>query len=105
EQNCRQAQYLTRRIEREPQLELLAPTSLNIVCFRVRVDGLDEAELNHVNEEVVQDVQESGVAVPSTCRINGRLAIRVNITNHRTQLSDLDILVDALLEAARAHHC
>jgi glutamate/tyrosine decarboxylase-like PLP-dependent enzyme len=104
DQNCRQAQYLTRRIESEPQLELLAPTSLNIVCFRVRVDGLDEAELNRVNEETVQDVQERGVAVPSTCRINGRLAIRVNITNHRTQLSDLDILVDALLEAARAHH-
>jgi glutamate/tyrosine decarboxylase-like PLP-dependent enzyme len=55
-------------------------------------------KLDKVNEEIVILLQERGIAVPSTTRINDQIAIRVNITNHRTQESDLDILVDAILE-------
>lgn len=102
ERNCEQVQYLARRISSEPELELLAPATLNIVCFRFHLPGWDDAALNRLNEEIVEDVQESGVAVPSTSRIRGMLAIRINITNHRTRFEDLDILVDAVLEAARA---
>jgi len=101
DQNCAQAEYLAHRIESEPQLELLAPVSLNIVCFRLRRDGLDAAALDKLNKDIVADVQESGVAAPSTTRIKGQLAIRVNITNHRTQRPDLDALVDAVLKAGR----
>jgi aromatic-L-amino-acid/L-tryptophan decarboxylase len=101
EQNCDQAQYLTRQIQAHPELELLAPTELNIVCFRVRAAGLDEDELNHLTEEIVADVQEGGCAAMSTSRINRHVAIRVNITNHRTQRQDLDILLEAVLQAAR----
>jgi glutamate/tyrosine decarboxylase-like PLP-dependent enzyme len=55
-------------------------------------------KLDKVNEEIIILLQERGIAVPSTTRINDQIAIRVNITNHRTQESDLDILVDAILE-------
>jgi glutamate/tyrosine decarboxylase-like PLP-dependent enzyme len=55
-------------------------------------------KLDKVNEEIVILLQERGIAVPSTTKINNQIAIRVNITNHRTQESDLDILVDAILE-------
>lgn len=102
EQNCAQAQYLADRIRREPELQLLAPANLNIVCFRFRQSGLSDGELDLLNEDLVADLQESGIAAPSTSRIQGALAIRVNITNHRTRLSDMDLLVEALLDAA--HH-
>lgn len=101
ERNCDQAQYLASRVNSEAELELLAPCSLNIVCFRVLAPELDPAAVDHLNEELVADVQESGVAAPSTSRIRGRVAIRVNITNHRTQFRDLDIFVDAVLNTAR----
>jgi glutamate/tyrosine decarboxylase-like PLP-dependent enzyme len=55
-------------------------------------------KLDKVNEEIVILLQERGIAVPSTTKINNQIAIRVNITNHRTQESDLDILVDAILK-------
>lgn len=87
---------------KEPRLEPLAPCSLNIVCFRALDPGLDAAGLDSLNEEIVAEVQESGVAAPSTTRIRGRLAIRVNITNHRTRFSDIDILLDAVVKAAQA---
>jgi aromatic-L-amino-acid decarboxylase len=102
EQNCAQAKYLEARIAAEPELELLAPVPLNIVCFRFYGKMAGESELDELNEAIVADVQESGVAAPSTTRIEGRLAIRVNITNHRTRRSDMDVLVDAVLCAGRA---
>jgi aromatic-L-amino-acid decarboxylase len=89
---CRVARHLEARIAAEPRLELLAPVQLNIVCFRYR--GADPDALNAA---IVADLQESGVAAPSTTRIDGRLAIRAAIFNHRTEERDVDTLVDAVL--------
>jgi aromatic-L-amino-acid decarboxylase len=100
-QNCSQAAYLAERIGTEAELELLAPVNLNIVCFRYRTPAIDEMGLDRLNEDLVQDLHESGVAAPSTTRIRGRVAIRVNITNHRCQCADFDLLVDAVLAAGR----
>jgi aromatic-L-amino-acid/L-tryptophan decarboxylase len=102
ERNCEQASYLAQRISREPELELLAPVSMNIVCFRFKEGGLGASDLDALNEHIVEDLQEAGTAAPSTTRLNERLAIRVNITNHRTRRADCDMLVDAVLSAARA---
>ena len=81
------------RILAEPQLELLAPVNLNIVCFRYRADDTDR-----LNGDVVVNIQESGVAAPSTTVLDGRLAIRAAIVNHRTDVADIDRLVAAVLE-------
>jgi hypothetical protein len=53
-----------------------------------------------LNEEVLLRVQESGIAVPSSTRIDGRLALRVAITNHRSRREDFDRFIDAVLSAA-----
>lgn len=88
--NCRQAEALGRTIAASSDLELLAPVSLNIVCFRFCGAGIDgDEDLDRVNKQIVIDCQESGVAVPSTTLLDGRLAIRVNLTNHRTTMADL----------------
>jgi glutamate/tyrosine decarboxylase-like PLP-dependent enzyme len=89
---CTLAQYLKSRIEAEPRLELLAPVALNIVCFRYR-----SPNANRVNAELVIALQESGIAAPSTTIINGQLAIRAAIVNHRTTTQDIDALIDATL--------
>jgi glutamate/tyrosine decarboxylase-like PLP-dependent enzyme len=89
---CQLAQYLKRRIDETPQLELLAPVALNIVCFRYRSEDSD-----HVNADLVVRLQESGICAPSTTRLNGQLAIRVAIVNHRTTQEDIDALLQAAL--------
>lgn len=91
-ETCVLAQYLKRRVEQTPQLELAAPVQLNIVCFRYCAKDSDR-----VNAGIVRDLQESGVAVPSTTIIAGRLVIRAAIVNHRTQSSDLDDLIAAIV--------
>jgi glutamate/tyrosine decarboxylase-like PLP-dependent enzyme len=66
---------------------------LNIVCFRYRA-----AEAGRVNGEIVADLQESGIVAPSTTLLDGELAIRAAIVNHRTDTRDIDALVAAVLE-------
>jgi aromatic-L-amino-acid/L-tryptophan decarboxylase len=94
---CELARYLEQRVAASDELELLAPVQLNIVCFRYRCP-----DANRVNSRIVVELQESGVAAPSTTRINGSLAIRAAITNHRTNRQDIDALVDATLALGRA---
>jgi glutamate/tyrosine decarboxylase-like PLP-dependent enzyme len=91
--SCELARYLEARIRAEPRLELMAPVQLNIVCFRYRADNSDQ-----VNADVVMDIQESGIAVPSTTLLDGQLAIRAAIVNHRTDTTDIDALLSAVLE-------
>jgi glutamate/tyrosine decarboxylase-like PLP-dependent enzyme len=96
--NCTQAEQLANEIARHPQLELLAPVSLNVVCLRIRPEGLvGEREINAFNRQVVATLQNRGLAVPSTTELSGKLAIRVCLTNHRTQHDDLQQFVADIL--------
>ena len=98
---CALAQYLKQRVEASEQLELLAPVALNIVCFRHRgTAGMSDAKLDRFNADLAVAIQESGKAAPSTTLVNGRLAIRAAIVNHRTGRAEIDTLVDTALELA-----
>jgi aromatic-L-amino-acid decarboxylase len=98
---CELATALGERVRASGDFELLAPVVLNVVCFRVRVQGLDEPALDRFNEAIAIAVQESGAAVPSTTVVGGKRALRVCIVNHRTRDDDLDVLVGAVRKAAR----
>jgi aromatic-L-amino-acid decarboxylase len=88
---CELAQLLKHLVELAPDLELAAPVQLNIVCFRYRCSNSDA-----VNAQIVVELSESGIAVASTTVIDGHLAIRAAIFNHRTQACDLEALVAAV---------
>ncbi|MBT6084700.1 MAG: cytochrome D ubiquinol oxidase subunit I, partial [Rhodospirillaceae bacterium] len=96
--NCDQALYLGELVKARPELELSTPVTLNICCFRYVAPDMTDTALNRINEEIVMDLQESGIAAPSTTKLQGKLAIRVNITNHRTTKADRDVLVDEVLK-------
>jgi glutamate/tyrosine decarboxylase-like PLP-dependent enzyme len=93
DRTCQLARYLEAKVSAEPRLELLSPAQLNIVCFRYRGDDADR-----INGEIVCDIQESGIAAPSTTTLEGKLVIRAAIVNHRTDTNDIDKLVAAVLE-------
>ena len=102
EQNVRQARYCAELIEGHPDLELVAPVPLNIVCFRFAPMNASGSELNRVNEEILLRIQESGLAVPSSTRIGDAFALRIAITNHRSKREDFDLLFKAVAEIGRA---
>jgi hypothetical protein len=51
---------------------------------------------------MLMQLQESGEAVPSSTRINGRFAIRVAIINHRSRQEDFDAFVASVHRRGQA---
>jgi len=94
--SCALAQYMKQRIEATPELELMAPVALNIVCYRFRSDNT-----NAVNDDLVVLLQESGIAAPSASSLDGYVVIRAAIVNHRTVAADIDALLEATLAFGR----
>jgi len=95
EQNVDQAEYLAALVDQSSELALAADAPLNIVCFRYA--GASDAQ----NKEILMRLQESGVAVPSGTMLEGRFAIRVAISNHRSRREDFDLLVKTVEEIGR----
>jgi glutamate/tyrosine decarboxylase-like PLP-dependent enzyme len=101
ERNCEQARYLAEKVRGDDFFELAAPVDMQIVCFRPRLPDLSPERLDRLIDESVIRLEESGVAVISPTTIFGRRAMRVCITNHRTQEADLDVMLEELRRIVR----
>ena len=97
QRNIEQAGYLAGLVRERGELELLAPVPMNIVCFRYRGTGATPDDLDRLNQEILVALQVQGIAVPSQTTLDGRFAIRVCITNHRSEDRDFDLLVDEVV--------
>jgi aromatic-L-amino-acid/L-tryptophan decarboxylase len=93
---CTVARHLAASLKAEPLFEVVAPVTLNVVVWRVAGDVDDS-----LNNEIVMDLHERGVAVPSMTTIGGRPAMRAAIVNHRTGEAHIDGFVAELLTTAR----
>jgi glutamate/tyrosine decarboxylase-like PLP-dependent enzyme len=90
--NVEQAHYFGRLVESEPNMELLAPIGMDIVCFRFNPGSLNEDALNALNKEILMQLHEQGIAAPSYTTLNGRYCLRIAIANHRSRQEDFDLL-------------
>ncbi|WP_051166597.1 pyridoxal phosphate-dependent decarboxylase family protein [Amycolatopsis orientalis] len=88
----RLAQHLGRGIEAVPGLTLLAPVTLTAVCFVV--DGASEAE----QTALIKAFAEENTALLGPVVINGKHGIRACITNHRTTIDDIELILTRLRE-------
>ena len=72
-------------------LELLAPVSLGIVCFRVNPAHAEVGEetLDHVNRTVLARVFWEDRALMSSTMVGGKFSLRLCIINHNTTWDDV----------------
>jgi aromatic-L-amino-acid decarboxylase len=94
EANCRLARALADRISAEPDLVLMAPVALNIVCFGYARGGMGGTSA--ANGWIVEQLHAQGLVAPSTTLINGQQVIRAAIINHRSTLDDVDKLIEGV---------
>ena len=99
ERHCGFARHLAERVKVSPVLELLAPVSLSICCFRyvpAELRGKPGAteRLNELNREIVTRLHHGHRHIPSSTEINGAFAIRPCYINPRTTLAEVDGLAD-----------
>jgi glutamate/tyrosine decarboxylase-like PLP-dependent enzyme len=90
------AQRFAAWVEATPELELLAPADLNIVCFRYAPAGLDAAALDAFNRRAVTDLQADGRVFVTGTVWAGKAAIRPAFDNWATMPEDVDILAQAV---------
>jgi aromatic-L-amino-acid decarboxylase len=103
-EDIRLSQRLFELAAAEPELEAVTQ-ALSITTFRYLPAGVDAgatAELNALNERILDDLQKSGRAYVSNAMIDGRFLLRACIVNFRTTEDDLRELVKAVVEIGRA---
>ena len=96
------ARELASLVESEAELELAALPETSIVAFRARPDGCPPESLDAVNHALPQAVQAQGRAFVTGTIFEGRETLRACILHPQTRSEHLAILVDEVLQAARA---
>jgi aromatic-L-amino-acid/L-tryptophan decarboxylase len=98
-----QAVRLAKAIERESELELLAPVELSAVCFRYRgTGGRSEEELNDLNLALLKRVVARGRVYLSNASLHSKFCLRACVVNHRAKDADIDSVISEIMAAARA---
>jgi glutamate/tyrosine decarboxylase-like PLP-dependent enzyme len=94
ERHLRLARHLADRVNGAPDLELLAPAQLCVVCFRYRPPGLPPGRLDALNARLAAQVVADGRVYLGSTVYDGMTALRPAIVNWRTTEADVDLLVD-----------
>ncbi len=70
-------QWLKEQVETTPGFELMAPVPLNLVCFRIHPQGVDdEAKLDERNAGLIQKLNASGKILLTQTKLNNKFVIR-----------------------------
>jgi glutamate/tyrosine decarboxylase-like PLP-dependent enzyme len=88
-----------RRIEESDELELMAPATLGVVCFRRYVPDADEETIERVNASLTEGLLASGVGMVSSTRLRGRYALRMCILNYSSTEADVTSVLEWLENA------
>lgn len=97
------ARYAAQLIEESDDFELLAPVPLSIVCFRyVGKETFNESELNELNNKLLEAIESDGRIFFAGTKINGKVSLRISLTNHRRTKKDIDYLFEVMRELAKS---
>jgi glutamate/tyrosine decarboxylase-like PLP-dependent enzyme len=92
------ARRLGEQVQSDPDLELLAPIQLNVVCFRYRPRGVPEDRLDDLNRRLADAIAADGRAFFGTTSYGGQVAFRPAISNWRTTEADVDLVLTVVRE-------
>lgn len=89
--HIRMARSLAELIGQEEEFELMAPVTMNLVCFRYRPKGVeDENELNRINEALLKKINDSGKIFLTHTKINGKYVLRMVIAQTNMEQRHVD---------------
>lgn len=94
------AQEFAAWIHAEQDWEVVAPHPLSVVCFRHKPGGLTDAEVDVLNERILEAANASGEIFISSTRLHGHIVLRLAIGNERTTRADVQTAWDVLRRVA-----
>ena len=92
------AQHFAKQVRNNHHLELMADVPLNIVAFRYNPGGVDDKQLDHLNDQLGDLLLEDGRFLVGTSKIGDRTIFRPAFSNWRTRESDVEELADVVTE-------
>src|SRR5262249_50653141 len=96
------ARAFAERLGRESDFELAPPPECNIVCFRYRAPGGEDArERDALQVGIRRRLAQSGRFYLVQTRLDRGVFLRLTIINPLTRLDDLDALLESVREAAK----
>ena len=104
------ARYLYDSATGHPDLETMgAVPELSIACFRyvprdLRGDESADPYLDKLNERLMMELQMGGRVFPSNAILDGRFALRACIVNFRTEVADIDALIEQAVKQGETLH-
>jgi len=90
------AQYMASLVEDVPNLELMAPVELSIVCFRYVPDSMrgDEEQLDALNKRIVEEVQTGGKAFVNGTVLQSRFVLRSCALHYALSEDDVVAMIE-----------
>ncbi len=101
QQNIDQINYLAELIEKEPDMEITAPVTSNVVCFRYKPKELGEKHLEKLNMMINRDLNNISFGMISDTTMRGKYMLRTCNVNHRSQRKDFEYLVEKVREVGK----
>lgn len=96
------AQDLTKWIEASPDFELLAPTTLNLVCFRYHPKDIEKEEtLNSMNKKILDQLNSNGRMYLTHTKINQQYTLRIVIGQSFVETHHIQRAWEQVQEIAR----
>jgi aromatic-L-amino-acid/L-tryptophan decarboxylase len=99
QRNLELAEYAETLIRSHPELTLMAPATLGIVCFRREWPGCDDAETERRGTALAEELERGGIALVSTTRLAGRHAIRLCILNPTSSAEHIRRVIEHFADA------
>jgi len=96
------AAELSELISHEPDFEMLAPLTINVVCFRFRPARLNDDEVNKINEELNHRLNDTGKIYLTHTVINGIYTLRMVTGQTNVTMEHVEKAWDLIKTTARA---
>jgi aromatic-L-amino-acid/L-tryptophan decarboxylase len=95
------AAELAVNISKEADFEILAPVVISVVCFRYIPKGLNEEQINSINEKLNHQLNDSGKIYLSHTVLNGKYTLRMVTAQTNVTREHVEKAWDLIRETAR----
>jgi len=96
------ARQLAEMITREKDFEILAPVTINVVCFRYKPEGLEMTEINKINETLNHRLNDSGKIYLTHTVLNGIYTLRMVTGQTNVRMEHVEKAWDLIRNTARS---
>jgi len=100
--HIRMARRLAEMIALENDFQILAPVTINVVCFRFKPAGAGEEEINKLNETLNHKLNDTGKIYLTHTVINGMYTLRMVTGQTNVKMEHVEKAWDLIRKTARA---